>query len=330
MRTMQLNIAGAPVQIRGGWLTVGALILSLILMPASIWLGGWCFSLGLILFLIVCITNSLVIVGAENTAYKETLGKVSHKVLMSGPRFVFPFITKVVMVNTKKNGYAHQETNIDPSDGFKLDVSYTIFARLEPTQVWRFAREYNLPIDTNYLVDYMQKILRDEYVRYSCDELRTNAASRAIVQDEVHTKFMDMVTDKLDMSLFSELDVIIKDYIYSPEYLALVERVKKAEKEAEAAKAEKEAQIIEAEGVAKSTEIIADADAKAIEKKGSAENKVLKRKGEILTEKPAISENEVAKHYPQYVGGGIMPTLSVKEMLNGGSTTSSTPTPPTP
>jgi regulator of protease activity HflC (stomatin/prohibitin superfamily) len=325
---MQLNIAGAPVQIRGGWLTVGALILSLILMPASIWLGGWCFSLGLILFLIVCITNSLVIVGAENTAYKETLGKVSHKVLMSGPRFVFPFITKVVMVNTKKNGYAHQETNIDPSDGFKLDVSYTIFARLEPTQVWRFAREYNLPIDTNYLVDYMQKILRDEYVRYSCDELRTNAASRAIVQDEVHAKFMDMVTDKLDMSLFSELDVIIKDYIYSPEYLALVERVKKAEKEAEAAKAEKEAQIIEAEGVAKSTEIIADADAKAIEKKGSAENKVLRRKGEILTDKPAISENEVAKHYPQYVGGSIMPTLSVKEMLN--RTTSSTPTPPTP
>jgi regulator of protease activity HflC (stomatin/prohibitin superfamily) len=270
-----------------------------------------------------------VIVGAENTAYKETLGKVSRKVLMSGPRWVLPFITKVVMVNTKKNGYAHQETNIDPSDGFKLDVSYTIFARLEPTQVWRFAREYNLPIDTNYLVDYMQKILRDEYVRYSCDELRTNAASRAIVQDEVHTKFMDMVTDKLDMALFSELDVIIKDYIYSPEYLALVERVKKAEKEAEAAKAEKEAQIIQAEGVRLATEEIAKGDAAAIELKGSAENKVLRRKGEILTDKPAISENEVAKHYPQVIGG-VMPTLSIKEMLNSGSTTPSTPTPPTP
>jgi regulator of protease activity HflC (stomatin/prohibitin superfamily) len=327
---MQLNIAGAPVQIRGGWLTVGALVLSLILMPAGLWLGGWCFLLGLILFLIVCVTNSLVIVGAENTAYKETLGKVSHKVLMSGPRWVLPFITKVVMVNTKKNPYQHTETNIDPNDGFKLDVSYTIFAKLAPTQVWRFAREYNLPIDTNYLVDYMQKILRDTYVKYSCDELRTNADRRATVQDEVHTKFMDMVANKLDMSLFEELDMIIKDYIYSPEYLALVERVKKAEKEAEAAEAEKKAQIIQAEGVRRATEEVAKGDAAAIEAKGTAENKVLEEKGRILTEKPSISENEVAKHYPQYVGGGVMPTLSIKEMLNSGSTTPSTPTPPTP
>lgn len=287
-------------------LSVAALILGIGLMIASIWAYGWLVWVGVIVILVTLLLNSLVQVEAEEAGIQKIFGKASSRVLMPGLNLIWPFITKIIMVNTKKNSYPHVEEGIDPADGFKLSVSYVVLAKLNPQNLWRFASGYNLPIDTNYTIDFMQKILRDVCVVYTCDQLRTDASCRATVQNEVHSRFMDMVNEKLDISLFDEIDVIVKDYAYLPDYLALVKSVKEAEKEAEAAVQKK-----------KATEILAEAKKAAILASGEAENAVLEHLGEILKAHPEININELAKHFPQYFGGGVMPTINMEEMLNG-------------
>jgi len=293
-------------------ISVAFLVLSLLLMLMSIWFDGF-FFWGLVIFVITILCNSIVQIEAEEAGIEKIFGKATKRALTPGLNFILPFFTEVVRVNTKKNPYAHVEEGIDPADGFKLGVSYMVLAKFNPRYVWKFATGYNLPIDTNYFIDFMQKILRDICVGYTCDQLRTDAACRAVVQEEVHTRFIDMVSEKLDMSLFEDIDVIVKDYLYSPDYLALVERVKKAEKEAEAAEQEK-----------KAVETLAEAQAKATRTKGDAENAVIEQLGQILRDHPEINQKTFFEHYPQFIGGGVMPTFNV------GGIPSPTPTPTTP
>ncbi len=70
------------------------------------------------------------------------------------------------------------------------------------------------------------------------------------------------------------------------------------------AEAKKNAKILEAE-----------AEAEAIKKKGEAENGVITGRGEALGQHPIVIQETIAKNYPKVVGTGVMPTLSVEDIL---------------
>ena len=333
MRTLEFPIAAnTKLYVRGGYASLIVLVLSLLLMVSAIWLGGWCFVAGLAMFSMVCLINSFVIVEAGNTAYKETLGYVSNKVLTNGFHFVLPFITKIVCKETKQTEFSSTDADINMPKGITVKVAYVVTYRLVVGNVYRFAKEWIAPEQA--FTSSMKTASRAILPLYECDKLvddqniAKTAALREEVRRELERKFLEVVMDNyyddLD-EVFVKISLSTMDIEFPDSYLSARQRIVDAEQAAIAAEAEKRAQITQAEGIRLATEEVAKGDAAAIEIKGSAENKVLRRKGEILTEKPAISENEVAKHYPQVVGG-VMPTLSIKEMLNSGST-SSTPTP---
>jgi regulator of protease activity HflC (stomatin/prohibitin superfamily) len=305
-------------------------------MVMAIWLGVYSFLAGLILFIVICFVNSFVVVPQDYAAYATIFEEPPHKSTKAGWHFLLPFVTKVVNVYTKQDTYEITVENIDTAEVYKMGFKFAVKFGINPDEVWRIPGHVALPIETKHIYPILHELLIKHISPLTCQKLKDDEALRLRVMSDVKAEFAIKVEESFlklrgvgVTDFIQDLELLFNDFQYDPIFVQRINDLEAARIQAEIAEQQKKAQIKEAQAVAESTEIIATADAKAIELKGSAENKVLRRKGEILTEKPAISENEVAKHYPQVVGG-VMPTLSIKEMLNSGSTTPSTPTPPTP
>lgn len=310
------------------------IVVGISLIVIAKWLSGWFAFWGVLIILGAILSNSIIQIEGGTAGAQKVFGAPVRRVLTPGWRWIVPFFTQIKFITTKHLPHEGAALDVETNDGFKIGIEYTIFRGFIPERVWHFVDDVEEPFDENYLNKWLREIFQNLVRTHSSKEIQEQPAIALALQEEIKTRFYDEVNDRMFMvcgeTIINNVQLVFGNYVYAPKFLELQESLRDANNNALIAEQNKKAQVTEAKGVAESTEIIATADAKAIELKGGAENKVLRRKGEILTDKPAISENEVAKHYPQYVGGGIMPTLSVKDMLNSGSTTSSTPTPPTP
>lgn len=350
MRTLEFPIAKkTKLYIRGGYATIAILVLSLMLMVSTIWLNGWFFLAGFILCTICCVINSMEVIEPEDTAYVSVLGGEPKKHIKNGFHWIFPFVSEVVSFETRPTDYIHVEKDINMPAGIPVEETATIAYQITE-EVQNFARKwYNLE---KAFSGALKAANRAVLTSYTCDELLDeNSKTRKValkeeVRQELEAKFLDVLREKYYKAEMDKVFISISlpaiDIVFPQDYINERRKVVEAEQKAKAAEALKKAQITEAEAVAESTEIIATADAKAIELKGGAENRVLKRKGEILTDKPAISENAAAQRPPQTLvvtgngGGGITPVMDILKGLyphkDDEETTAapSTPTPPTP
>lgn len=117
------------------------------------------------------------------------------------------------------------------------------------------------------------------------------------------------------INFFDLMTLTINDIQYPKEYQEA--RNKLVNERVNVAVAKETAKKVEtlAEAKKKAKELEAEAEATAIRKKGEAENEVLAQRAKTLEQNPAIIQETVAKHYPSVVGSGVMPTLSVENIL---------------
>lgn len=312
MKHLNFTLAGMPMQIRGGYVSLSILGLSLILMVASIWAYGWMAFVGMFLFVAIMIGNSIVVIQPGFAAYTVTLGQLSHNSLLPGPHLVWPFVTEVTNVDTKINPHGHTFENIDTKEVYKMGVKVTIHYGLAPKYVWMLANHLMLPIDEKYLCVWLREILKDEIARLSCAEIKENEPIRLALQSNVKTRFLKEVDAQFLVicggSIFSSINLVIEDYIYDTKYVEIINNLEAQKVETQIAEEKK-----------KQTEKLAEAKKIAILAAGEAENDVLERLGQILKEHPELNINELAKHFPQvFGGGGVMPTINMEQMLKGG------------
>jgi regulator of protease activity HflC (stomatin/prohibitin superfamily) len=311
-------------------------------MVSAIWFGGWFFLAGALLFAICCAINSMVVIEAKDTAYASVLGKEPKHSIMNGLKWVVPFVTEVVRMETRPTEYHHIEKDVNMPKGITVEADTNIPYQLNAPNMYKFARQW-FSLEKAFSAS-LKAANRAILTSYSCDELldengkTSKVALKEEVRQEVEAKFLEILQDNYYRDLgavFVSISMPAMDIIFPENYLNERRKVVEAEQRAKAAEAEKKAQITEAEAVAESTKIIAKADSEAIELKGAADNRVLKRKGEILEKHSSIAENEAAKRTPQtlVVGGtGITPVMDVLKGLypHKDDDSSTTTTPPTP
>lgn len=327
MKLPKISLAGK----NGATLVI--IIVGIALMVLAKWLGGWCVVLGVLIILGAILANSIIQIEGGTAGAQKVFGAPVRRVLKPGWRWIVPFFTEVKFITTKHLPHEGAALDVETNDGFKIGIEYKILRGFIPELVWHFVDDIEEPFDENYLDVWLREIFQNLVRTHSSKEIQEQPAIALALQDEIKTRFYDEVNDRMfkvcGQTIVSNIQLVFGNYVYAPKFLELQESLRDANNRVLIAEQNKKAQITEAEAVKESTIIVKTGDAEGTKLIGAAENAVLKRKGEILERHSSISENEVAKHYPQVVGG-VMPTLSIKEMLNSGSTTSSTPTPPTP
>lgn len=345
MKTMNLNLAGAQIYIRGGWASLCGLIISILLMVVSIWLGGWFFLAGLILFVIVCLANAFIVVQPDFAGFAIVLGKLPNESLLPGWHLVMPFITEVINEKTKQDTYEITISDIDTSEVYKMGFKIVIKFGINPYEIWRIAGHVAMPIAEKHLYPILRELLIKHISPLTCQKLKDDESLRMRVMEDVRNEFMDKVEELfLNLSgvgvsgFLQNVELLFNDFQYDPIFVQRINDLEAARIQAQVAEQQKKAQITEATAVAESTKIIAEADAEAIEKKGAADNRVLKRKGEILEKHGSVAEFESAKRTPQTLvvnggGGGVTPVMDILKGLyphKDDEDTTATPTTPTP
>lgn len=321
------------------------IIVGIALMVLAKWLGGWCVVLGVLIILGAILANSIIQIEGGTAGAQKVFGAPVRRVLKPGWRWIVPFFTEVKFITTKHLPHEGAALDVETNDGFALGIKYTIYYGFIPELVWHFIDDIEEPFDENYLNKWIREIFQNEVRSHSSKEIQEQAALSLALQNDIKTKFYNELDDRMKVvcgqTIVNNVQVVFGNYVYAPKFLALQESLRDANNNALIAEQNKKAQIKEAEAVAESTKIIAEADAEAIEKKGGADNRILKRKGEILERHGSIAENEAAKRTPQTLvvnggGGGVTPVMDILKGLyphkDDEETTSAptTPTPPTP
>lgn len=317
------------------------IFVGIILMVGAKWLGGWFALLGVLIILGAILANSIVQVEGGTAGAQKLFGAPLKRVLKPGWRWIIPFFTEIKFVTTKHLPHEGAALEVETNDGFALGINYTIYYGFIPELVWHFVDDIEEPFDENYLNKWLREIFQNKVRAHSSKEIQEQSALSLALQNDIRAQFYSELDDRMlrvcGQTIINNVQVVFGNYIYAPKFLAQQEALRDANNNALIAQQKAKADIEEAKGISKATVEIAKGDAAAIEAKGTAENKVLEEKGRILTEKPAISENEAAKHVPQTVvtGGGITPVMDIMRSLyphddSSAATPASTTPAPTP
>ena len=243
MKHLNFTLAGMPMQIRGGYVSLGILALSILMMVASIWAYGWLALVGLVMLVVITVGNSIVVIQPGFAAYTVTLGHLSHSSLLPGLHFVWPFVTEVTNVDTKINPHGHTVENVDTKEVYKMGIKYTIHYGFAPSRVWLLAQHLQLPVDEKYLCVWLREIIKDEIARLSCAEIKENEAIRLALQDNVKNRFLVEVDAQFRAicggTIFSSLNLVIEDYIYDTKYVEVINNLEAQKVETQIAEEKK-------------------------------------------------------------------------------------------
>lgn len=276
---------------------------------------------GLFMLILFLWATAIRVVNAGYVGVKTTFGKIHTEALNPGLHFKWPFIDKIVELDTRlvsfevEAGSASKDLQVvktvisvqHSQNGAVAPLSYAAVGDLEK-------------FDVSVVSPAVLESLKAVTARYTAEELITK---RDVVAQEVSDAIQEFINRTLEeKQITGALDianVAIKDFNFSHEFNASIETKVKAQQDALRASNEKAKRIIEAEASASEQKLAAEAEAYEIEQVSVARAESIKREAEALAQKPELLQLRAIEQWngilPVYVGTGeAMPFLSVDQM----------------
>lgn len=279
-----------------GKLTMPLLIVTVLCIPAAIFIGWGFWLVGIFTLSFVIFINGMFVIMPGKAGYKITLGRMANKSFQSGFGWMIPFISSMTEVDITRQ--THEHTNAMKNKE-RRDIS------LKYVLTWNLAADavhtLHATIGEN---GYIDKAL--------CPQL--DAAFNEVVAnktyEDINGKLAELSAEvtanfepRYDHALFENVVLNITEVKFDKDYEDGVSRLAKAEMETKISEEQKKRKEIDAQADAKVKGIQAAADANYIKAVKEAEAEGMKKTGEALKENPELIKNQLAKNFPKVVGG---------------------------
>lgn len=221
-----------------------------------------------LLSIIILIPGCFSVVKTGEVGIKIRFGKITSTYLKEGINFKFPFET-IEKVNIKVQKYENEDLLETSTKDMQIvnSIKVAINYQIEGDKAISLYREVGNGYNETILEPAIQEAIKSTISKYTAEELITK-------RTEVANAIQESLKEKLEKYGINILSISIKNFDFSEEYNASIERKAVAEQDALTAKQKLETTKVEAEK--KRIEAQAEADANKI-KQASITDKILQQ-----------------------------------------------------
>ena len=233
--------------------------------------------IGLIVVLLILFISCLRIVPQAHVYVVERLGTF-HKELQAGPRWLWPFVDRVVRrVSIKERVVDFKPQQVITKDNVTMQIDTVVFFKVTDAKKYTYGVENPMMAIENFTATTLRNIIGEL-------ELDSTLTSRDVINTKI-TAILDEETDRWGIKV---IRVELKNILPPREIQDSMEKQMKAERERREkilqAEGEKKAQVLVAEAEKESKILRAQADKEAEILRATAEKEAMILRAEAIRE----------------------------------------------